>query len=56
MNWVGYNTAGDTPLAPPAAQPLGHFMYPHAETRKGALDPYNPDDFRYTITSRELHA
>lgn len=56
MNWVGYNTAGDTALAPPTARPLGHFMYPHAETRTGVLDPYAPEEFRYTITSREMRA
>ena len=56
MNWIGYNTAGDTALAPPTARPLGHFMYPHAETAAGVLDPYAPEEFRYTITSRETTA
>jgi transglutaminase-like putative cysteine protease len=56
MNWIGYNTANDTSLAPPTRRPLGHFMYPHAETSRGVLDPYAPDDFRYTITSKEVTA
>lgn len=32
MNWIGFNTAGDTRLAPETNKALGHFMYPYAET------------------------
>ena len=35
---MAFNTASDTRLAPKNAKPLGHFMYPHAETAKGTLE------------------
>jgi transglutaminase-like putative cysteine protease len=54
MNWVGFNTAGDTRLAPETLKPLGHFMYPYAETAKGPLDYYNPQNFQYRMTAREV--
>jgi transglutaminase-like putative cysteine protease len=57
MNWMAYNTAGDTRLAPPTAKALGHFMYPHAESaNKGRLDQYDAAAFRYRMTSREILA
>ncbi len=56
MNWLPFNTAGDTSLAPATSKPIGHFMYPHAETARGVLDPYDPDGFRYRMTSREISA
>ncbi len=56
MNWVGFNTAGDTRLAPPTQKPLGFFMYPYTETARGTLNPYDPAAFRYTMTSREITA
>ena len=31
-------------------------MYPYAETAKGTLDYYNPQDFQYRMTSREVKA
>ena len=54
MNWMGFNTANDTRLAPQTGKPLGHFMYPYAETRKGTLDYYDPQNFQYRMTSREM--
>lgn len=54
MNWMGFNTAGDTRLAPETAKSLGHFMYPYAETAKGALDYYDARNFQYRMSSREL--
>jgi transglutaminase-like putative cysteine protease len=56
MNWMAFNAAGDTRLAPQTAKPLGHFMYPYTETAKGALDYYNPQNFQYRISARELTA
>jgi hypothetical protein len=29
-------------------------MYPQAETAEGRLDCLDPDNFQYTITSREV--
>jgi transglutaminase-like putative cysteine protease len=56
MNWMAFNTAGDTRLAPDTAKALGHFMYPYAETAKGALDFYDPSNFQYRMSSREIKA
>ena len=38
------------------AAPVGYFMYPQGETADGRLDPFDPDAFRYQITSKELPA
>jgi len=54
MNWIAFNTAGDTKLAPETAKALGHFMYPYAEGTKGALDYYDPQNFRYRMSAREV--
>jgi transglutaminase-like putative cysteine protease len=56
MNWMGFNTAGDTRLAPETNKALGHFMYPYAETTKGALDFYDAQNFQYRMSSREVQA
>ncbi|MET1083872.1 MAG: transglutaminase-like domain-containing protein [Burkholderiales bacterium] len=53
MNWMAYNTANDTRLAPQANKALGHFMYPYAEGAKGVLDYYTPQSFKYQMTARE---
>lgn len=54
-NWAAYNTAHDVAL-PNAREKdkLGFFMYPQAETAEGRLDSLDPDNFKYTITVREL--
>lgn len=54
MNWMAFNTAGDTRLAPQLEEPLVYFMYPHAETAKGRLDSLDPDNFHYKMTAREI--
>jgi transglutaminase-like putative cysteine protease len=54
MNWMAFNTAGDTRLAPDTARALGHFMYPYAEGAKGPLDYYDPQNFQYRMTAREI--
>jgi transglutaminase-like putative cysteine protease len=56
MNWMGFNTAGDTRLAPETTRPLGHFMYPYAETGKGTLDYYDAQNFQYRMNAREVPA
>ncbi|WP_298272315.1 transglutaminase-like domain-containing protein [Geobacter sp.] len=44
----------DVILNPPqAGQPLNTFGYPYAEVGGKALDSYDPESFRYTITYRE---
>jgi transglutaminase-like putative cysteine protease len=56
MNWMAFNTAGDTKLAPETSKALGHFMYPYAEGAKGTLDFYDPQNFQYRISAREVKA
>jgi transglutaminase-like putative cysteine protease len=56
MNWMGFNTAGDTRLAPETNKALGHFMYPYAETAKGVLDYYDAQNFQYRMSSREIQS
>lgn len=54
-NWVAYNMAHD--LALPNAtvkSKLGFLMYPQAETDDGRLDSLDPDNFKYTIVTREI--
>ena len=54
MNWVGFNTARDFELAPPAQGPLPYFMYPYAEFGDTRLDGREPEHFDFQLTSREL--
>jgi transglutaminase-like putative cysteine protease len=54
MNWMAFNTAADTRLAPETTKTLGHFMYPYAEGAKGALDYYDPQNFQYRMSAREV--
>lgn len=55
-NWFAYNFAHDVAL-PGTGQPkLGFLMYPQAERASLLLDCLDPDNFKYTITSREVTA
>jgi len=56
MNWMAFNTAADTRLAPETSKSLGHFMYPYAEGANGALDYYDPQNFQYRMSAREVGA
>ena len=53
-NWLAYNTAHDVALPGSKGPKLGFFMYPQAESAGGRVDPLAPDDFKYTITAREV--
>ena len=55
-NWVGYNMANDVALPGSRLGKLGFLMYPIGEDAQGRFNSYAPDDFKYTITSRELKA
>ena len=55
-NWMGYNTAHDIALPNSKHEKLGFFMYPMSENASGRLDPYEPDDFKFQITAREVKA
>ncbi len=54
MNWMGYNYAHDVALPGSAEHPLAFLMYPQAETADGRVDPLDPDNFKYEITTKEI--
>jgi transglutaminase-like putative cysteine protease len=54
MNWMGYNYAHDVVLPGSTGDPVVYFMYPQAETAEGRVDPFDPDNFKYEITVKEL--
>jgi transglutaminase-like putative cysteine protease len=56
MNWLAYNVAHDVALPGSTGAKVPFLMYPQAETAAGRLDSLDPDNFRYTITARELPA
>lgn len=55
-NWVGYNMAHDVALPGARMGKLGFLMYPVAEDQQGRFDSYAPDDFKYTISAKEIKA
>jgi len=54
MNWMAFNYAHDVDLPGSAGKPLVYFMYPQAETAEGRIDPFDPDNFKYEITAKEI--
>jgi transglutaminase-like putative cysteine protease len=54
MNWMAYNYAHDVDLPGSSHKPLVYFMYPQAETSEGRIDPFDPDNFKYVITAKEI--
>jgi hypothetical protein len=54
MNWMAYNYPHDVELPGSVHKPLVYFMYPQAETSEGRVDPFDPNSFKYEITSREV--
>jgi transglutaminase-like putative cysteine protease len=54
MNWLAYNYAHDVTLPKSTRGKIGFFMYPQCETAEGRLDPLDPDNFKYTMTAREI--
>jgi transglutaminase-like putative cysteine protease len=55
-NWMGYNFAHDVRLQGTNGAKLGFLMYPQAQTNGEAYDPLAPDEFKYTISAREIKA
>ena len=53
-NWLAFNVAHDVKLPGSVGPRLGFFMYPNAENAGGRLDQLDPDNFKYTITAREI--
>ena len=54
MNWLAYNYAHDIVLPKSTRGRVAFFMYPQCETAEGRLDPLDPDNFRYQMTSRAI--
>jgi transglutaminase-like putative cysteine protease len=54
MNWLAYNYAHDLQLPGSSRSKIGFFMYPQAETAEGRLDSLDPDNFKYTISAKEV--
>jgi transglutaminase-like putative cysteine protease len=54
MNWMAYNTAHDLSLPRSGKGKVAFLMYPQSETGEGRLDPLDPDNFKYTITAKEI--
>jgi hypothetical protein len=56
MNWIAYNYGHDVVLPGSKGAPCNYFMYPHAETAEGRVDPFDADNFKYQITAKEISA
>lgn len=54
MNWLAYNYAHDLSLPGSRRGKIGFLMYPQSETDEGRLDSLDPENFKYTITSKEI--
>ena len=55
-NWLAYNFAHDIALPGSKGPKIGFLMYPQAETAGARLDSLDPDNFRYTIKTKETTA
>jgi len=53
-NWLAYNFAHDIELPGAKGPRLGFLMYPQAECGPSRLDCLDPDNFKYTITAKEI--
>lgn len=53
-NWVAYNTAHDVALPDSTHPKLGFLMYPQAERASLMLDCHDPNNFKYTLTAKEV--
>jgi transglutaminase-like putative cysteine protease len=53
-NWMAYNFAHDVKLAGFPSSKVGFLMYPQAQVNGEAVDSLDADNFKYTITSREI--
>jgi transglutaminase-like putative cysteine protease len=53
-NWLAYNYGHDLLLPGATRGAVGYFMYPQCETSEGRLDCLDPDNFKYTMSVREV--
>ncbi|HEY7165583.1 MAG TPA: transglutaminase domain-containing protein [Candidatus Binatia bacterium] len=54
MNWLPYNYSHDVKLPQSNGPEIGYLMYPQGETANGRKDSLDPDNFKYTIKSKEI--
>jgi transglutaminase-like putative cysteine protease len=54
MNWLAYNTGNDISLPGAVKGTVPFLMYPQSETGGQRVDSLDADNFKYTITSKEL--
>jgi hypothetical protein len=54
MNWLAYNYAHDLNLPGSTLGKVAFLMYPQSETAAGRLDSLDPDNFKYTISAKEI--
>jgi transglutaminase-like putative cysteine protease len=54
MNWLAYSYAHDVQLPGSTGAKIPYLMYPNGETSEGRLDQLDPDNFKYTLTAREI--
>jgi transglutaminase-like putative cysteine protease len=54
MNWLAYNYAADLALPNATRGKVAFLMYPQSETAEGRLDSLDPDNFKYTISAKEI--
>jgi transglutaminase-like putative cysteine protease len=53
-NWAAYNFAHDVALPGSNGPRVAFLMYPQGENGSARLDCLDADNFKYTITSKEL--
>jgi transglutaminase-like putative cysteine protease len=54
MNWLPLNYGHDLALPGARRGKVGFLMYPQAETAEARLDALDPENFRYTIVSKDV--
>jgi transglutaminase-like putative cysteine protease len=54
MNWLAYNTGNDVTLPGATRGRVAFLMYPQSETAGLRLDSLDADNFKYTLSSKEL--
>ncbi|MCD8212737.1 MAG: transglutaminase-like domain-containing protein [Campylobacter sp.] len=55
MCWIGFNYGRDFVLKPePEQSPINNFGYPYAEVDGNTLNYYDPKEFSYNYTSKEI--
>ena len=54
MNWLAFNYGHDLTLPNSTRGKVAFLMYPQSETAEGRLDSLDPDNFKYTISTREI--